>query len=145
MFCYLFPLLPLSPPLSPPISPSSPSLSLRPPSLPPSLRPSSLFLSPPPLSSPPLSPPLSLPPLSLPLHRLTSSDHRRAVRPKLRQKASSSHLRMLQDRKDITSEIVTPSSSEKQLGLDPNTYSTYMCKLACFFLPSFSHLSLQHV
>ena len=73
-----------------------------------------------PVSLSSLSPSLSL--------RLTSSDHRRAVRPKLRQKASSSHLKMLQDRADITSEIASPSGSDVLSGLDPNTYSTYMGK-----------------
>jgi hypothetical protein len=55
---------------------------------------------------------------------LTSSDHRRAVRPKFRQKASSAHLRLLRDREDVTTEMLTPSSDNS--GLDPNVYSTYM-------------------
>jgi hypothetical protein len=57
---------------------------------------------------------------------LTSSDHRRAVRPKFRQKASSAHLRLLRDREDVTTEMLTPSSDNS--GLDPNVYSTYMAK-----------------
>jgi hypothetical protein len=57
---------------------------------------------------------------------LTSSDHRRAVRPKLRQKASSAHLRLLRDREDVTTEMLTPSSDNS--GLDSNSFSTYMAK-----------------
>lgn len=60
------------------------------------------------------------------LPRLTSSsDHRRAVRPKLRQKASTTHLKILHQRKDVTSEIVTQEDEEEEK-LDPNAYSTYM-------------------
>lgn len=62
------------------------------------------------------------------LFSLTSSDHRRAVRPKVRKKASTTHLKMLHNRKDITSEMAVPSESEEGSGLDPNTYSTYMGK-----------------
>lgn len=57
--------------------------------------------------------------------RLPSSDHRRAVRPKLRQKASASHLKMLHQRKDVSSSI---GNNQEEEEIDPNTYSTYMGK-----------------
>ena len=62
---------------------------------------------------------------------LTSSDHRRAVRPKLRQKASSAHLRLLRDREDVTTEMLTPSSDNS--GLDSNSFSTYMSNGICLW------------
>ena len=62
---------------------------------------------------------------------LTSSDHRRAVRPKLRQKASSAHLRLLRDREDVTTEMLTPSSDNS--GLDSNSFSTYMGNGICLW------------
>lgn len=62
-----------------------------------------------------------------PCLRLTSSDHRRVVRPKLRQKASSNHLKILKNRKDVSTEISTPKQNgEESPSLDPNTYATYM-------------------
>ena len=49
------------------------------------------------------------------------------MRPKLRQKASTTHLKMLHQRKDVSSTIdTTDEDSSKQL--DPNSYSTYMGK-----------------
>ena len=93
---------------------------------------------------PTLSPPLDFISLSpsfyyLPSHThththtrsLTSSDHRRAVRPKLRQKASSAHLRLLRDREDVTTEMLTPSSDNS--GLDSNSFSTYMGNGICLW------------
>ena len=50
------------------------------------------------------------------------------VRPKMRQKASTSHLKQLRQRKDITSEFAGEGSGSAEDGLDPNTYSTYMCE-----------------
>lgn len=58
--------------------------------------------------------------------RLTSSDHRRAVRPRMRQKASASHLKMLNQRQDVTSEIM--SNDDGSPKVDPNDYATYMSK-----------------
>ena len=56
--------------------------------------------------------------------RLVSSDHRRAVRPKARQKASASHLKILSNRTDVSSDISRQDEEEEKL--DSNTYSTYM-------------------
>lgn len=73
-----------------------------------------------------------LPPPTYP--RLQTSDHRRAVRPKARQKASVSHLKMLGQRSDVSSEIITPKEAGSATGLDPNTYSTYMGKRVCNYV-----------
>ena len=54
--------------------------------------------------------------------RLTGSDHRRNVRPKFRQQASTTHLKILRNREGVTTEMPTDDPS----ALDPNTYSTYM-------------------
>ena len=59
-------------------------------------------------------------------YRLVGSDHRRNIRPKFRQKASSSHLKILGSREGVTSELATPTDDDSKL--DPNTYSTYMGK-----------------
>ena len=48
------------------------------------------------------------------------------MRPKLRQKASTTHLKMLHQRKDVSSSI--GDKQEEEASLDPNTYSTYMCE-----------------
>lgn len=58
------------------------------------------------------------------MDRLTTSDHRRAVRPKARQKASASHLKILNNRTGVSSDI--NQQDEEEGKLDPNTYSTYM-------------------
>jgi len=58
--------------------------------------------------------------------RLVSSDHRRAVRPKTRQKASASHLKILGNRSDVSTDINNSEVEDDKL--DPNTYSTYMGK-----------------
>ena len=58
--------------------------------------------------------------------RLSSaSDHKRAVRPRERQKPSSSHLQLLSKRSDISSDMDTPTSGATPKA-DPNAYSTYM-------------------
>ena len=49
------------------------------------------------------------------------------MRPKLRQKASTTHLKMLHQRKDVSSSISNNTGEgEEDLKLDPNSYSTYM-------------------
>ena len=53
------------------------------------------------------------------------SDHKRAVRPRERQKPSSAHLQLLNKRNDISSEMDTPTSGATPKS-DPNAYSTYM-------------------
>lgn len=58
--------------------------------------------------------------------RLQSSGHRRFVRPKMRQKPSQGHLRLLMERNDVTSDISPDVNSKRASKLDPNTYSTYM-------------------
>ncbi|XP_011406645.2 PREDICTED: uncharacterized protein LOC100639454 [Amphimedon queenslandica] len=55
------------------------------------------------------------------------SDHKRAVRPRERQKPSSAHLQLLNKRNDISSEMDTPTSGATPKS-DPNAYSTYMGK-----------------
>lgn len=50
------------------------------------------------------------------------------MRPKLRQKASATHLKMLHQRKDVSSSIGEKQEEPSELKLDPNTYSTYMCE-----------------
>ena len=61
-------------------------------------------------------------------YRLVGSDHRRNIRPKFRQKASSSHLKILGTREGVSSELLTSTDDDSRLQLDPNTYSTYMGK-----------------
>lgn len=56
----------------------------------------------------------------------TVADHKRSVRPLMRQKPSSSHLQMLNKRNDVSSEMDTSTSNPDML--DPNSYSTYMGK-----------------
>ena len=58
--------------------------------------------------------------------RLQSSNHRRFVRPKMRQKPSTDHLKQLMDRNDITSDISPNLNSKGNSKVDPNAYSTYM-------------------
>lgn len=63
--------------------------------------------------------------------RLSSvADHKRAVRPKVRQKPSSAHLQLLNERKDVSADIATPKGGDSTTAsghkVDPNTYSTYM-------------------
>ena len=60
------------------------------------------------------------------LSRLQSSNHRRFVRPKMRQKPSQGHLRLLMERNDVTSDISPDINSKGSSKVDPNTYSTYM-------------------
>ena len=47
------------------------------------------------------------------------------VRPKMRQKASTTHLKILRQRKDVSTEISSPTHDDPS-AVDPNTYSTYM-------------------
>ena len=63
--------------------------------------------------------------------RLVGSDHRRNIRPKFRQKASSAHLKILGSREGVTSELVQPTDDDDSK-LDPNAYSTYMGKAAAY-------------
>ena len=58
--------------------------------------------------------------------RLQSSNHRRFVRPKMRQKPSQGHLRLLMERNDVTSDLSPDINSKGSSKVDPNTYSTYM-------------------
>ena len=60
------------------------------------------------------------------LARLQSSNHRRYVRPKLRQKPSLDHLKQLMERNDVTSDISPELNNKRKSKIDPNTYSTYM-------------------
>lgn len=54
--------------------------------------------------------------------RLIGSDHRRHVRPKFRQQASTTHLKILRNREGVTTDLPAEDPSK----LDPNDYSTYM-------------------
>ena len=66
--------------------------------------------------------------------RLSSvSDHKRAVRPRERQKPSSSHLQLLSKRSDISSDMDTPTSGATPKA-DPNAYSTYMGQCTCILV-----------
>jgi supervillin len=56
----------------------------------------------------------------------TASDHKRAVRPKLRQKPSATHMQILNDRKDISNDLEKAAGNTSKV--DPNSYSTYMSK-----------------
>ena len=73
-------------------------------------------------------------PISPHPHRLKSSDHRRQIRPAFRQKPSAGHLKMLHNRQNVSSEFSAspdaPANAEspQTTALDPNLYSTYMCK-----------------
>lgn len=64
------------------------------------------------------------------------SDHKRAVRPRERQKPSSAHLQLLNKRNDISSEMDTPTSGATPKS-DPNAYSTYMGQFLIKFVVLF--------
>ena len=48
------------------------------------------------------------------------------MRPKMRQKPSQGHLRLLMERNDVTSDISPDLNCLRKSRIDPNSYSTYM-------------------
>lgn len=76
------------------------------------------------------------------------ADHKRAVRPVTRQKPSSSHLQILNQRKDVSSSLEQPAVGNSDVGthkVDPNTYSTYMGKKTRLFVLLFLSCSGKKV